>query len=939
MKFYTTILFLLLAAVCVNGIYIDENVEKILQNNSNVNVIIKFSDKSEFLKNEFSANAILNNLNKNEFRGRYNKNTNTAGGKISREDFERLTSNVNIDGIYLNHIFKIDLDQSTKMVNSTIVNTLKIKGTNNITGKNLSVCILDTGVNYNLADLGGCFGNGCKVVGGYNFVAPSSEVADDNGHGTHVAGIVAANGSITGVAPEANIVAIKVLNSAGSGTESDIISGIKWCTDNSANFSIKVISMSFGFGIYENNCDASFQLLLNSISEATAKNISVIAASGNRGDSTQIIGNYTAISSPACLSNVTAVSATNKSHSIDNSYSNRNKLVSLLAPGTSIKSLNYNSNTCLCSSGCIGNYMTCSGTSMATPHVAGVYVLLSQYLRDEVNISVNNSYIKELLNSTGIPIIDNKTNLTYTFVSTYKALLNLDTYVPELIINYPENKTYALSNISFNFSSLDANLNSTWYNIDNTNNITVISNTTINLSNGNHIIYLYSNDTNGNSNKTNISFVINTNLPIINLNEPANNMTDIDGNITFNCSSTSIPQLKNISLWHNLSGNFVLNQTSLISGTNNYSLFNLPNINNTKFIWSCLVYNVDEYYAFSNNRSLTVKINNKPNITDYLPSSSSVSVDEGKSLSFNHTTIDIDDDQLTYSWLLDSLLKTNQQNYTYSPNYTEEGTHSISLIAGDNLINTSFNWSLTVNNIIYCGNNIKETNESCDTNDLSGATCTNKGFTGGSLSCSSSCTLITSSCTNSSDSGSSGSGSSGSPSGGGGTQVSSSEFDDNLNTAAPASTAAEIKSEPVKSTPPELVVEESEKAIKIIKGETVNFVFENNNHAITLDNIQEDSVDITINSETVKLTLKLNEEQIVDLEEKSKLKIKLESISNDEVNIKISKTITSSEASSDGKLITGFSVYTEGIKNYGLGAIGLILILLLFRWGIKRKSK
>lgn len=90
-----------------------------------------------------------------------------------------------------------------------------------VTGSGVRVAILDTGVDYTHSDLGGCFGPSCKVIGGYDFVNDDDDPADDNGHGTHVAGIVAANGSLKGVAPDASILAYKVLDASGSGWSSD----------------------------------------------------------------------------------------------------------------------------------------------------------------------------------------------------------------------------------------------------------------------------------------------------------------------------------------------------------------------------------------------------------------------------------------------------------------------------------------------------------------------------------------------------------------------------------------------------------------------------------------------------------------------------------------------------------------------------------------------
>src|SRR3989344_5381313 len=93
-----------------------------------------------------------------------------------------------------------------------------------LSGEGVTIGIIDTGVDYTHRDLGGCFGAGCKVIGGYDFVNEDSDPMDDHGHGTHVAATAAGDGVaqdgtiLKGVAPEANIVAYKVLNNNGAGT-------------------------------------------------------------------------------------------------------------------------------------------------------------------------------------------------------------------------------------------------------------------------------------------------------------------------------------------------------------------------------------------------------------------------------------------------------------------------------------------------------------------------------------------------------------------------------------------------------------------------------------------------------------------------------------------------------------------------------------------------
>ena len=256
---------------------------------------------------------------------------------------DELEENPNVERISLVGTKRIFLQDSVPLINASYSNSLVLNGVN-LTGKGQTVCIIDTGVNYSHPDLGGCFGANCKVIGGYDFVNNDADPMDDNGHGTHVAGIIAANGSINGVAPEAKIVALKVCNSGGSCSDNNVISAINWCVGNSSVYNISVISMSLGGAFnFTSYCDSdtteNSDIYAAPINSAFAKNISFAISSGNSGNSTSV-------SSPACIQNATRVGATTKSDGIA-SYSNRWALDMLFAPGSAINSTMTISNSSL----------------------------------------------------------------------------------------------------------------------------------------------------------------------------------------------------------------------------------------------------------------------------------------------------------------------------------------------------------------------------------------------------------------------------------------------------------------------------------------------------------------------------------------------------------------------------------------------------------------
>jgi subtilisin len=226
-------------------------------------------------------------------------------------------------------------------------------------GTGIKVAVIDTGINYLHQDLKD---NIDAINGwGYNFLSPGSLPIDDNGHGTHCAGIIAAalDGQVVvGVAPEAQLYGLKVLNSAGSGYTSDIIKAIDWaCLNN-----IQVISMSLGASVgstaLQTACDNAF---LN-------HNIVVVAAAGNNGAA----WTGTNILYPARYTNVIAVGATDPNNARAY-FSNTGPELDLMAPGVNILSdyIDTNPNDAL-------NLDTLfmSGTSMATPHVAGTAALV-----------------------------------------------------------------------------------------------------------------------------------------------------------------------------------------------------------------------------------------------------------------------------------------------------------------------------------------------------------------------------------------------------------------------------------------------------------------------------------------------------------------------------------------------------------------------------------
>ncbi|WP_246027782.1 S8 family peptidase [Paenibacillus xylaniclasticus] len=209
-------------------------------------------------------------------------------------------------------------------------------------GSGVRVAVIDTGIAKH---------NNLAISGGIN-TATGGSYYDDNGHGTHVAGIIAAsgaNGMQIGVAPKVSLYSVKALDKEGLGYISDIIQGINWCIDNN----IQVINMSFGLMPGEQSA-----ALQEAIQKAYKKGIVIVASAGNSGP------NNSRIDEPASFPEAIAVAASTRNDEIA-SFSSRGKGVDITAPGSLIRSTVLHN-----------GYQYMSGTSMACPHVAAGAALL-----------------------------------------------------------------------------------------------------------------------------------------------------------------------------------------------------------------------------------------------------------------------------------------------------------------------------------------------------------------------------------------------------------------------------------------------------------------------------------------------------------------------------------------------------------------------------------
>jgi len=276
---------------------------------------------------------------------------------------------------------------------------------------NVDVAIIDTGIGPN-SDL--------NIVGGTNCVGGSS-FNDDNGHGTHVAGTVAARDNtagVVGVAPGARLYAVKVLNAQGSGSISQIICGIDWVTARAGT--IEVANMSLGgqspFGSFS-GCSSSFDPMHPAICRSVQAGVTYAVAAGNSAANANnfVPATYNEVITTSALADFNGqpgggAASTCRADQDDTfaDFSNFGADVDLIAPGV-----------CILSSAPNGGLATFSGTSMASPHVAGAAALYKS-----THASATPAQVKAALQAAGNLNWNNSDDRD----STKERLLNVDAF-------------------------------------------------------------------------------------------------------------------------------------------------------------------------------------------------------------------------------------------------------------------------------------------------------------------------------------------------------------------------------------------------------------------------------------------------------------------------------------------------------------------------------
>ncbi|PIQ76538.1 hypothetical protein COU78_02415 [Candidatus Peregrinibacteria bacterium CG10_big_fil_rev_8_21_14_0_10_49_24] len=298
----------------------------------------------------------------------------------------------------------IDLDTATYISAPSVWS-----GEYGTTGKGIRVAVLDTGIEAGHPELAG------KIFASQNFTNDSDE--DVLGHGTHVAGIIAGEGVASvegttahGVAPDVVLYSAKVCGDTGWCLEGDILAGMEWAVASR----VQVANMSFGGGAFGDNCDGD--TLANKVNWMTTQGVSVVAAAGNNNDG---------VGTPACASKAIAVGAID-STGTRAPWSSFGPALDLMAPGISVLS----SFSCIAAGTCpAAAYGRMSGTSMSSPHVAGVVALLLQKYP-----ILNSSQIFEILSQSAVDLGPELQDQYYGFgkVDALAALRKAAELYPEI---------------------------------------------------------------------------------------------------------------------------------------------------------------------------------------------------------------------------------------------------------------------------------------------------------------------------------------------------------------------------------------------------------------------------------------------------------------------------------------------------------------------------
>ena len=250
-----------------------------------------------------------------------------------------------------------------------------------INGQGVTVAVMDTGVDYNHPALGGGFGPGRKVKAGWDFVDNDGDPMDTFGHGTNTTGLIAANqftlngDTYQGVAPNAEIVALRIASGSEPVTDSTIERALQWIEANRVQYNISIVNFSFGAGRYTSNFNNA--TVSDEFKRLADAGVIFTSPSGNDGG--------TGINWPAADASVVAVGSVSLADNIS-TFTQRGPLLDLPAPGEQVATTNRG-----------GGFSLVQLTSFSSPIAAGAAALIKQ-----ASPSVKAKDILSILRTSGV---------------------------------------------------------------------------------------------------------------------------------------------------------------------------------------------------------------------------------------------------------------------------------------------------------------------------------------------------------------------------------------------------------------------------------------------------------------------------------------------------------------------------------------------------------
>jgi subtilisin family serine protease len=279
-----------------------------------------------------------------------------------------------------------------------------------LTGTGQTIAVIDTGIDYAHPALGGGFGSGFKVVGGYDFVDDDDDPMDTYGHGTGVAGVIAADEFVLdgriyrGIAPQARLLALRIDQANEPVPDERIEEALDWVIAKRKTFGITVVNISFGYGSFADaEVSPIFGDELKSLKDA---GVFIVASSGNNG-----VSDPPGVQYPAADPSAYAVGAVDEFNTISE-FTQRSELLDLLAPGAEVGTTALHDED-----PDTEDFRLASGTSFAAPFVAGTVALMRQ-----ADASLRPADVRSILRVSAVDTTDGDDEFGVTTSGTYPRL-------------------------------------------------------------------------------------------------------------------------------------------------------------------------------------------------------------------------------------------------------------------------------------------------------------------------------------------------------------------------------------------------------------------------------------------------------------------------------------------------------------------------------------